>query len=678
MKLFCTLSIILFSISLSNAQWQKVNGPNNSNIIAFAKSGTKIFALGERDGVFFSNNNGDSWELTNNGLPINNFQRFYALEIDGTNLFLGTKEGAFLSTDNGNEWISINNGMPIDSKVYSFLMDGSNIYAGTSNGIFLSNNNGNDWTSASIGLPPETTVRAFALSGSNIFAGTTNGAFLSNNNGNSWIAINNGLPTFIYSLAIEGDNIYAGVSEGVYLSTDNGDSWELKNNGLPQSFGMWITVSGTNVYIGTTTGLFVSTDNGTTWTPIKDGLTNLPYLNNSMRAIMIDGADIFAGGNDGISLSTDNGISWNYRNNGLPFSGVNTLATNGDVVYASTEKGLYITNDNGASWTRKFTNFTSSVLAREENVYIGSHFGSIFVSNDYGENWTMSTGFFDNGEDVFATTGSTVFAKYNAGVFSGGMGFISTDNGLTYTANDIPYTVFANRADDKLFAVDSVVVSYNGNSWTPVSSIISNDSVFSLGVNSSRYFVGTKGGILKSPYNGNSWTKIDFGSAEAKTTELIVNGSKLYACTSNNELFSSSDNGNNWISVTDNFAETIIAHQIYGIKPAQLVINNTHIFVAAEDGIWIRPLPEVTSTKEQIPTAQFKVFPNPSSGRFMINSNEEISSLVVSNVLGKIVYKKLDQRFTSTEIDFSNFPQGIYLVTAFFEDKMQTTKIMIE
>ncbi len=678
MKNLTLFILLILTINFTNAQWQKTNGPYNSNIICFAKSGSKIFALGSNSGVFISTNNGTSWETVNNGLPTSSIS-YYSIVKFGTNLFLGTSKGIYLSTDYGDNWIEVNIGLPLNTKVYSLFNDDNNIYAGTTNGLYLSNNNGSEWVVASTGMPLNTIILSLAGSGSNIFAGTTNGVYRSNDNGNSWTEVNNGIPvSFIFSIAVEDSYIYLATSDNIYLSIDNGNSWTEVGAQFSTSFRIFLQINEGNIYAGTSTGLYTSTDNGNNWTLLKEGLTNLFNPNSIIKAILINGTDIFAGGKDGICLSMNSGETWNYINDGLPYSGVLTLATNGEFVYAGTENGLFVFDDLENKWIQKFNKFTSSLIAKDTNVYLGSNFGIIYVSNNHAKDWIISTGFFDNGQDVIAVTDSTVFAKYNASIFGSGIGFISIDNGVTFTMQDFSYSIFSNRSDDALFAIDnSTVFHFDGANWNSVSSVINGDSIYSLGVNASKLFVGTEGGILISTYNGNSWSKVNFGLSDAKVTSLVVNGINIYACTTNNDLFSSSDNGNTWMSITDNFTDTIISKKPYGIDVAQFVINDSHIFVGGKNGVWKRPLSEVTEIKENIYNSEVKIYPNPTSGRFTIKGNE-IDFISVYNDLGKIVYNALGKEIQSLEIDLSDLPKGIYFIMINGNEKVYTRKIIIQ
>lgn len=673
MKKQITFLLLALSLSLTHAQWQKSNGPFQSIIKSFAQRGTNLFAVGGTDGVFVSTNQGLSWEERNNGLPTQ-VRFYYTLYIDSAALFLGTDQGVFTSDDEGDNWAMLNNGIPANTKVYSFIVDSVNLYAGTSAGVFLSNNKGNTWTAANTGLPANITIRSFAANDSVLFAGTSMGVYASMDNGMSWTAKNNGLPTvmYTYSITSEGNDIYAGLPDGVYLSTDNGQNWIARNTGMPTSYGISLLSSGSELYAGTQVGLYVSRNKGNSWSVIKNGMSSLAYDNSSTEAILFTGADIFSGGNDGVSFSPDSGSTWQGLNSGLPYINLGSLATNGEIVYAGTDQGLYTTHDNGNTWDRKLNYWTSSVLAKDSSIFIGNSWGLIYVSHDYGENWARALGFFDNGEDVIALTGSTVFAKYN-----GMLGYISTDSGAFFTRQDLPYSIFANRDDTSLFAVDSMVHYYDGNSWGPTSIPIQDDTVYSLAVNASYLFIGTNGGILKTTYTGSNWQKVNFGSATAHITGLAVNGANLYATTSDHEIFSSANHGDSWISITDNFADSIIGKEPFVFEGKYMLLNKTHIFVAGKKGIWTRPLSELVGIEEDIELNPYSIYPNPSSGNFTIEG-EEITGVMIRDIFGKIIYTLADLQSSEIAIDLSAFAKGVYLVTISNTEKTQTQKIVIQ
>jgi hypothetical protein len=73
------------------------------------------------------------------------------------------------------------------------------------------------------------------------------------------------------------------------------------------------------------------------------------------------------------------------------------------------------------------------------------------------------------------------------------------------------------------------------------------------------------------------------------------------------------------------------------------------------------------------------VTPNPSAGKFVINTDGKISSVEIYNLLGEKIYSdfKFDPQ-TSGEFDLSRFPKGIYVAKIYDGEQGQTEKFVIE
>jgi CubicO group peptidase (beta-lactamase class C family) len=85
-----------------------------------------------------------------------------------------------------------------------------------------------------------------------------------------------------------------------------------------------------------------------------------------------------------------------------------------------------------------------------------------------------------------------------------------------------------------------------------------------------------------------------------------------------------------------------------------------------------------TGLEESANEASINAFPNPSSGKFTINSNGNISSIEIYNELGEKIYtnSKLNKQ-TSHDIDLSNSPKGIYFLKIHEGRKIQNKKIIL-
>lgn len=71
---------------------------------------------------------------------------------------------------------------------------------------------------------------------------------------------------------------------------------------------------------------------------------------------------------------------------------------------------------------------------------------------------------------------------------------------------------------------------------------------------------------------------------------------------------------------------------------------------------------------------EFAMYPNPTSEFININSNQVINKVEIFDLLGKQVLKTTDTK----QIKITQFPAGIFLVRAYFEEGSITKKIIIE
>jgi hypothetical protein len=158
------------------------NGQNCGLIWSLAiNSQDHIFAgtAGCGEGVYRSTDNGDSWELANNGLTSTDVA---GLGINGNNghifaatySFMGKGGGLFRSTDNGDSWTEQDNGITATDVNTVAINSLGHVFAGAVGGAFRSINEGNSWTDVSSGLiAADANVWALAIdSGGNAFAGT--------------------------------------------------------------------------------------------------------------------------------------------------------------------------------------------------------------------------------------------------------------------------------------------------------------------------------------------------------------------------------------------------------------------------------------------------------------------------------------------------------------------------
>jgi hypothetical protein len=214
----------------------------DNHIVCFTKISDRLFAGG--NSIYYSTDNGISWTISNNtGYDAKGFA------VLSSEVFVATMgEGVLKSDDNGETWISANVGIPTDS-IYSIVRKGNLLFVGTvRNGLYMSANGGTDWSAVNTGIPLPVTVRTIETDGDRLFAGTrrndlfpgspANGILVSADDGGSWTQLSMGVNgvspiawvSDIYSL---GDGaVLASVSGAVRRSLNNGENWSVFTDGV--------------------------------------------------------------------------------------------------------------------------------------------------------------------------------------------------------------------------------------------------------------------------------------------------------------------------------------------------------------------------------------------------------------------------------------------------------------
>jgi photosystem II stability/assembly factor-like uncharacterized protein len=287
--------------------------------------------------LFVSLSYSDSQWIKSNG-P--NVQYIYSLLLYGNSLYAATADGMYATTNNGFIWVPKNNGINITyNALYCLMAAGSKIFCGSDSGVYVSTNNGDLWSRKNNGLPqgPARTVKAFLLYNStNIYAATGSGVYLSTDYGESWIPRNTGIENApMYSFTVKDNKIYSGSDRKVYGSSDAGLSWVSLGIGFPptHSSALSLAAMGSNLIAGMCCGIgaYLSTNDGARWEKIN---------NMTANALITHGNRIIAGAIEGVLVSSDSGITWTEYNQGFQFLTTTALAYNAAKIFAGVE--LYV------------------------------------------------------------------------------------------------------------------------------------------------------------------------------------------------------------------------------------------------------------------------------------------------------------------------------------------------
>ena len=285
------VSLFVVSLCFAGCSEEPENPAEWFSITALAASGESVYAATDEDGLYYLEDEKDSWQY------IEGFLFGASLfAVSETTVYANGSGGIRrLNKDNSELWVNTSSIPGWGRKgMWSLLAVGDTIYAGMGSG------------------------RVYRVTG---------------NEPPSWATVAN---TAISSLAISGTTLYAGSGrfpnlgggEGVFRSLDGGDSWTPINTGLTERDVTSLAVSGTIVYAGTSDGVF-RLEHDDSWTHVG--------LSGSAVALLIaepGTTRLYAGTwDDGVFRAPD-GVSWQYW--GLAGLPVTALAVSEKYLYAGT------------------------------------------------------------------------------------------------------------------------------------------------------------------------------------------------------------------------------------------------------------------------------------------------------------------------------------------------------
>lgn len=278
------LIIILLSIR-TNAQWTNIDIINDIRPAPslFYKDG--IIYVGSDNRIYSSNDNGVSWKESAVISPDVDF--INALIKHENKIFVGTYNfGVFYTTDEGVTWNSLNTGLfgAGSHTISDFAIRGSNLFAGTyGSGIFVMDlNNLSAWNSFSSGLSFNLSYNINSLKNINgiLYAGAGGNSSYFKNSGNSdvWEEVVFGEmwgePNSMYDIIILNNEYIITASYGIYKSKDE-KNWNYYNTGAGLINASNFEMHNNKIYIHSTKGTgrtfwFTSSDFAGTWNFLGD------------------------------------------------------------------------------------------------------------------------------------------------------------------------------------------------------------------------------------------------------------------------------------------------------------------------------------------------------------------------------------------------------------------------
>ena len=364
-----------------------------------------IYAGTSDDGVFKSEDAGETWESFNSGLKI---LQIATIEVDILNriIYLGTfYDGIYKKCSEDNTWLKISDNINITSCLGIDICsnDYSHVFVAAINGLFETDDMGESWRYIDVGMPLHDSPNGVVIdkyynniiylsSGHQITSPSLDyGFFISFDGGENWTCRNDGLPDdYSYNdidisyINDDTKRIFLISSNGVFYSDNVGENWHLCDRDLPSD--AWYTeivvaVSDQKtIAVGDELNrIFISHNRGESWHQATE-LTDNPNGKYIFELAFnpIDENHIYASSTShGLFESIDSGESWNNINNNLPLD-----------QYVQIVSGIAINPYNPS------------------NIFVGSNHYGIFKSHNGGQTWES----FNEGMDTTDGVGKMMFA----------------------------------------------------------------------------------------------------------------------------------------------------------------------------------------------------------------------------------------------------------------------------
>jgi photosystem II stability/assembly factor-like uncharacterized protein len=221
----------------AGAHWTDVSGivaDSGFPVALIHVDGSTIIAATHFYGIYYSSDNGDTWNVTKDDSPDRILDHPESFATWLGEIYLATRYNFLRSTDKGATWISEGRFGGLDRSIVVLGNDEYNFYAATSNAVYMRAAATSRWISAG----NLAGVRSLVMGPGTVYAGTgRNGVWMTPHGGPLWQRVDDmtGPAADINELAISGDRIVAATGMNVWTSNVELGAAVRENPDLPQS-----------------------------------------------------------------------------------------------------------------------------------------------------------------------------------------------------------------------------------------------------------------------------------------------------------------------------------------------------------------------------------------------------------------------------------------------------------
>jgi photosystem II stability/assembly factor-like uncharacterized protein len=640
---------ILPQDAYSNAIKQKNNLPYDKNILSSPTRLTNWISINP-SGMFYN--------VTGNNYISGRTNSIAFHPTDPNTFYIGAAQGGVWKTTNGGlNWIALTDNLSTLAcgDVVVVQSNPNILYLGTGelnysydsqygNGIFKSTDAGATWVQVASPTLVGTKCSQLAIDPFNaniVYAATNLGVFKSSDAGMNWAYTESGTEAICIILnSLNSQIIYittGGSSAGlIKKSTDGGNNWTTLSSGLPEDMGrIQLAIARNNQSIiyasisypsgGKLLGLYRSTDGGNNWTSqttTPNYLGEQGWYDNSIvvkpndpNTVIVGGIDIYSSSTGGTSLEQKS--DWATTNTDMfAHADIHCLKYNGSVLYCCSDGGVYKSTNDGNDWTD--LNRTISTLQYQSADYDptnlllfqgGTQDNNKQYTTDGGYQWIQrNTG--DGGYTIIDPVNTNyVYGQYVRGSIqrstNKGISFTNitpsgSSGGLFYNPYEIApgdhNTIVFGRSD--VWKTTNAQTATSSSGWTQIATTTTiGENVSAIGIsatNTNIIYIGTSSGkLLSTTDNGDNWTTI---TGFPYISDLIVDNTNDAICyasltgATGKHILKTTNYGVNWTDITGDIPNIAVNSILLRTASPRMIIAGTDIgiFKSTNEGLnWI-------------------------------------------------------------------------------------------
>lgn len=699
-----------FRSTNSGANWGNIQNSGMHVDIHWLRFEGSWLYCGNDGGIYRSSNQGGTWINLSPGLQITQYYRFSNAGINNIDLVTaGSQDNGTHKGDNGN-YSRIFGGDGMDNEINT--SNPNMLYLSWQNGNFYrSNNGGNSAVPIFTGLAGTgawvTPVRIDPNFPSQVVYVGYNELYRSTTTGNTYSAISNfngGNLDYIQVAKANSDYIYVSDGSTIRRTTNGGTSWTTINGGLPAGFVSSIAIHPTNpleVWVSKSSWtannqVYHSTNGGTSWTNLSNGLPTFPanivmYQEGSPWNGLYVGTDI------GVFYRDDQTGGWQTYQQDLPnvqvsdmeiVEGTNILRIStfgrgiweNDVVrpIAFTPQAGFIADQLEAcpDVPIKFTDVSINSTAVVEWQFPG---GSPATSTATSPTVTYpATGFYD--VTLVVTNGSVNDTMTQTAFINITETLDTLDVIEGFNAGSFPVTWVIENPD----AQDDWETTSQFGGYGVNTGCITMQTYFAPGGGEKDYFRTPTIDFSNAPSPELSFDlAYAFNNTDADSLVLYYSTDCGYTL---NELWR--DGGNSMKTHTSQSpfvpqpthwkTERVSLQPLVAAGECQIFFENVSysgnsIYI---DNINISSITSVAQSLEGL----IRIFPNPNTGQFTVQSDIAVEGLEVWDLVGKKVYQRNEPVAAGVQVRVApqGLSEGVYLVKVITEQGVKTEKIVVQ